>query len=120
MSGFFMWKTFIWIVLLLYIHLLYKQTQMQVVRLTSGIIAHRLTKSEQEQVWAEIAKPVYSDSTPFYTPNDNLKYYVLNSQQNGYTCIDTISANGKTIKVKADVCKLDTKIMQAVRKAYGK
>lgn len=88
------------------------------VRLTSGLYAHRLTENEQDQIWREVWRPVYTETTPFYTPNDNLKYFVLNREMNGDRCIDTIKANGKTITVKADICKIDEKIMRAVRKAY--
>lgn len=93
---------------------------MQIVRLTSGHIAHRLEKSEQDAIWKEIEQPVLTDTLPLFTPKDNLKYFIVNREQDGYKCTDTIKANGKTFKVTADVCKLDERTLKAVRKAYNK
>lgn len=91
---------------------------MQIVGLKSGLIAHRLDKHEQDILWNELDKPTFNSNTPFFTPNDNLQYFVIDRSQTGYICTDTIKANGKTFKVIADVCKLDAATLKAVRKAY--
>lgn len=92
---------------------------MQVVRLTSGIIAHRLTDSEQNALLSEINKPVYTESTAFYTPRDNKKYFILSEKEIDFENFEaTIKANGKTFKVKYNICNQHSKIDAAVRKAY--
>jgi hypothetical protein len=93
---------------------------MQIVRLTSGMLAHRLDAQEQAQVWQALETPVLTETTPLFTPNDNLKYFILQREQDGYKCTDTVKANGKTFKVRADICSLDEKTLKAVRKAYNK
>lgn len=91
---------------------------MKIVRQTSGILAHRLDKNEQAELWQELSKLCFTSTTPFYTPNDNLQYFVIERMQDGDKCSDTIKANGKTFNVVADVCKLDAAINKAVRNAY--
>lgn len=94
---------------------------MQKVRLETGYIIERLTDAERKQVWDIIETPSYDQNHPFFTPNDNLKYFVLSSKMEGCgKCTDVIKANGKVFTVVADVCKLDEKTLKAVRNAYGK
>lgn len=88
------------------------------VRLQSGLFAHRLTEQEQDIIWNEVNKSVYDDSTPFFTPNDNLMYFVTESSFDGTNCIDIVKANGKTIKIKSTINNNDKKIINEVRKAY--
>ncbi len=90
---------------------------MQRVRLTSGLIAERLTEDEQNKVWDILGTNTVID-IPFFTPNDNLKYFIIDrSEENNY-CIDTIKANDKTFTVKAKIEQLDRETLKAIRKAY--
>ena len=84
------------------------------------MLAHRLTKEEQDSLWSEIMK----DTNPvgkhnLYTPNDNLEYFIQSEKEIKYDSFEAIiTANGKTIKVRYNICNQDQKINQAVRRAY--
>lgn len=92
------------------------------VRLESGLLAHRLTKAEQDVLWADIEKntsPIGKHS--LFTPQDNLEYFIVGEKQLAYDKFEAvIKANGKTIKVKYNVCNQDEKTNKAVRAAFGK
>lgn len=91
------------------------------VRLQSGFVALRSTKTEQDYAWKQIMEdvnPVGKHS--LFTPNDNLEYFIASEKELAYDKFEaTIKANGKTIKVKYNVCNQDKKINEAVRKAYN-
>jgi len=93
-----------------------------IVKLTSGLKAHRLTESEQNAIWNEISintSPIGSHS--LFTPNDNLEYFIVSERELSFDKFEaTIKANGKSFKVKYNVCTQDEKTLNAVRKAYGK
>lgn len=93
-----------------------------IVKLTSGLKAHRLTESEQATIWNELSintSPIGKHS--LFTPNDNLEYFITNERELSYDKFEaTIKANGKQIKVKYNVCNQDEKTLTAVRKAYGR
>lgn len=92
------------------------------VKLTSGLLAHRLTSQEQNKVWSEImvnTNPVGKHC--LFTPQDNLKYFIVSEKELAYDKFESvIKANGQTIKLTYNICNQDVKINKAVRKAYGK
>lgn len=93
-----------------------------IVKLTSGLNAHRLTESEQATIWNELSvntSPIGKHA--LLTPNDNLEYFIVSERELSYDKFEsTIKANGKTITVKYNVCNQDEKTLNAVRKAYGR
>jgi len=97
---------------------------MQVVKLTSGFLAHRLNESEREIILSNIVRDIspVGKNIPCFTPIDNLKYYIISEKEIEYNkYITTIKANKKKIfAVKHNICNQDEKINKAVRKAYGK
>lgn len=92
------------------------------VKLTSGLLAQRLTVNEQNKVWSEIMV----DTNPIgkhclFTPQDNLTYFIVSEKELSWDKFEaTIKANGQTIILKYNICNQDDKINKAVRKAYGK
>ena len=96
---------------------------MQIVRLTSGLTAHRLTEKEQDAIWAEIntdISPVGKD-IPCFTPRDNLEYYIVSDVNTGGDVWETtLKIKGETHVVKADICRQETRIMGLVRAVYAR
>lgn len=96
---------------------------MEIVKLQSGLIAHRLSESEQKVIWKELEQDisVIGKNIALETPQDNLKYYIISEIQTSFEKYEaTIKANEKIFKVKYNICNQDVKIYKAVRKAYGK
>lgn len=95
---------------------------MEIIRLQSGLIAHRLTEKEQEKLWDELSQDVspVGKNIECFTPRDNKGYFILSETQLKYDSYEAvIKANGKIIKVKYNVCNQHEKTYKAVRKAYG-
>ena len=70
----------------------------QVIRTKGGYLTHRLTKSEQEQLWKELSvdvSPVGKYS--LYTPQDDLEYFIIRETETSFEKYEAeIRANGKT------------------------
>jgi len=95
---------------------------MQIVKLTSGLLSHRLTVSEQNAVWAELSQDVspIGKNIELFTPRDNKGYYIVSERELKYDSYEAvIKANGKTLKVKYNVCNQHEKTYKAVRSAYN-
>ena len=94
----------------------------QVIRTKGGYLTHRLTKSEQEQLWKELSvdvSPVGKYS--LYTPQDDLEYFIIRETETSFEKYEAeIRANGKTFIVKYNWRNQAEKTFAAVRKAYGK
>lgn len=94
---------------------------MKTVKLQSGLVAHRLTQSEQNVIWSELSKDVspVGRNIELFTPQDNKRYFIVSETEikyDSYQCV--INANGKNIKVKYNICNQQSKIDKAVRLAY--
>lgn len=90
----------------------------QVVRLESGLLAHRLSKSEQNIILNEISintSPVGKHS--LFTPQDNIEYFIISEKElSNDNLILTIKSNNKTFNVKCNIYNQDEKIYSSVRK----
>jgi carbonic anhydrase len=94
---------------------------MEVVKLTSGLLAHLLTEREQNVLWAELSKDISTigKNIELFTPRDNKGYYIVSETELKYDSYESvIKANGKTIKVKYNICNQTEKTYKAVRGAY--
>jgi hypothetical protein len=93
---------------------------MQKMKLESGLYITVLTKAEQEKIWQEVNSEVYNSTTPFYTPYDKYKYFIVKEVETGYNQYEiTIKTNGITKTIKTSIQKQDDKIMRLVRKLNG-
>ena len=92
---------------------------MKVVRLTSGLLTHRLTESEQNLLWNKIN----TDTSPvgkhgLFTPQDNIEYFIISEKELGDDKLElSIKTNNKVLKVRCTIYNQDEKINKAVRKA---
>jgi hypothetical protein len=96
---------------------------MKKVKLASGLFATMLDDNEQAALWKELSQDisVVGKNVALFTPQDKLEYFIISETTIKYdSYLAVISANGKQIKVKYNVCNQDSKINAAVRKAYGK
>lgn len=96
---------------------------MEIVRLTSGLIAHHLTEGEQNRLWDELSVDIspIGKSIELFTPRDNKGYFIVSETKIKHdTYKSVIRANGKTFNIKYNVCNQDEVTYKAVRNAYLK
>ena len=90
--------------------------------LESGLTAKLYTEAEQNATWTEVhinTSPIGTGNALF-TPQDNLEYFIDSETEWMYDKVEAvIRANGKTFKIKYNVCNQQAKEYKAVRKAYG-
>ncbi len=99
-----------------------KTNAMQIVKLQSGLTAHMLSNAEQNVIWAELSQDLspIGKNIELFTPRDNKGYYIISETELKYDSYESvIKANGKTIKVKYNICNQQEKTYKAVRMAYG-
>ena len=94
---------------------------MKVVKLQSGLLAHRLTPDEQNKIFIEVSKDIgFKPTDPQYFRDKTKPYYLLKQVEvKPNKFISTIRANEKIFKVKHDICNEQEKICKAVIKAYA-
>lgn len=95
---------------------------MKKVILQSGLIAHFYSDAEQAATWKElnVDLSVIGKNEPLYTPRDEKEYFIDSVEKLGTDKYrQEIRANGKTIFIKGDICKLQEKQYAAVRKLYA-
>ncbi len=91
---------------------------MNLIKLQSGLLAHRLNKSEQDEIWSEINKnisPVGFHS--LFTPQDNIEYFIISEKEISFEKFEAkIKVGSKQITVKYNILNQDEKTFSAIRK----
>lgn len=96
---------------------------MQIVKLQSGLLAHRLSQSEQDQVWKEldVDTSVIGKNIPLYTPKDNIEYFIVSEVETSFEKYTvTIKVGGVEVSFKCNLCNQQVKTNEAVRKQFNK
>ena len=82
------------------------------------------SKAEQEATWRQIEKDIspVGKNVPLFTPQDNLKYYIISETEVGETGMKIraiIKAAGKRASVTAGIENIQERIENRVRKLYN-
>ncbi len=96
---------------------------MEIIRLQSGLTAHRLNATEQKQLWKELSvdvSPIGKDM-PQYVPNSKMEYFIVSTTETSnwkYTTV--LKIKGKNYTCKHNDCNQDEKMYKLIRQVYEK
>lgn len=95
---------------------------MKTYRTPDGFIIKMMNEDEQAKAWKELSVDIspIGKNIELFTPRDNKGYFIVSEKEISFEKYEAvIKANGKTIKVKYNICNQDEKTYKAVRQAYG-
>lgn len=88
------------------------------VKFSDGTSFMTYSKERQDETFNVVSQKVWDEKTPFFTPVDKIKYFILSEKQITSSKFETLIKVGKKeILVKHSDLNQDIKINKAVRNA---